>query len=58
MVRSMADPEANMLVDQIARARRFASAVGGVVDRQKFEAMAAELQRELDALRAAFPNRL
>jgi hypothetical protein len=37
-------------VQKIARARRFANAVSGVADRERFENMAAELQRELDAL--------
>jgi hypothetical protein len=41
-----------LLVQKIARARRFANAVSGVADRERFENMAAELQRELDALRA------
>jgi hypothetical protein len=56
MMRFMADPESNLLTDQIARARRFANAVGSAIDRQKFEAIAAELQRELDALRVAVPT--
>jgi hypothetical protein len=43
---------AELLVEKIARARRFANAVGAVADRERFETMAAELQRELDALRA------
>jgi hypothetical protein len=41
---------AELLVQKIARARRFANAVSGVADRERFENMAAELQRELDAL--------
>ena len=43
--------QADLLVAKIGRARRFKNAVDEVTDRQKFEAMAAELQCELDALR-------
>ena len=31
--------QADLLVAKIARARRFANAVGGVADRERFEAM-------------------
>jgi hypothetical protein len=43
---------ADLLIHKIARARRFADAVSSDADRGMFKAMAAELQRELDATRA------
>jgi hypothetical protein len=50
--------QAELLVQKIARARRFADAVSGVADRERFKNIADELQRELDALRAPPRSRL
>jgi hypothetical protein len=47
--------QAALLVEKIARVRRFADAMGSVADRERFGIMANELQRELDKLRA-FPR--
>jgi hypothetical protein len=40
----------NHLLEQIGRAKRFASAVTSDVDRERFEGVAAEYQRELDEI--------
>jgi hypothetical protein len=41
------------LLEQIARARRFAAAMNTEADRERFENMAADYQSELDATDAA-----
>lgn len=41
------------LLEQIARAQRFAPAMNTDADRERFEKTAAELRRELDAVEAA-----
>jgi hypothetical protein len=41
------------LLEQIARAQRFAQAMNTEADRERFEKMAAELRTELDAAEAA-----
>ena len=40
----------NLLLIQIARAKRLAATVTDIEERQKFESMAAEFQRQLDSL--------
>jgi hypothetical protein len=40
------------LLEQIARARRFAAAMNTAADRERFEKMAADYQSELDAAEA------
>jgi len=40
-----------MLITQIERAKRFASAMTNDTERMRFEAMAAEYQYELDSIR-------
>jgi predicted phage gp36 major capsid-like protein len=41
------------LLEQIARARRFAAAMNADADRERFEKLAAEYRSELDAAEAA-----
>ena len=41
------------LLEQIARAQRFAQAMNTDADRERFEKLAADYQRELDAAEAA-----
>jgi hypothetical protein len=41
------------LLEQIARAQRFAQAMNTEADRERFEKMAADLRTELDAAEAA-----
>jgi hypothetical protein len=41
------------LLEQIARAQRFARAMNTDADRERFEKMAADLRREFDAVEAA-----
>ena len=43
-------PNVDMLLAQIERAKRFASAMTNDTERMRFEAMAAEYQYELDSI--------
>lgn len=45
------------LLEQIARARRFAQAMNTDADRERFEKLAADYQLELDAAEAADDQR-
>lgn len=41
-------PDVEVLISQLERARRFAAAMTNDAERSRFEAIAAEFQRELD----------
>ena len=50
-------PDVEMLIHQLNRAKRFAASMTNDAERGRFEALAAEFQRDLDRVMERLANR-